>query len=276
MESSTATREHGRTAGRSSAHTGGEGRDLVEVTALEVTGRDAPIRSRLYRRRVASSASPLLIYYPQPGLVISVFATHDTHFRRLVELASIKLLAIECESLLWEPAAVSLEDGRLTLECALESCGAWGVDPRRIALAGDGAGADLVSRLAAPAERETGARVLGALLLDPEPEIAERRSWKPAVRSLLVAAGQGGKDDRLTWSREPAHEGKHLEALRLPGLRPDFYLHSTLRPEEAAAVGTFADWLGAILGADSRPQDAAQTQKPETCASKKLRSEFRE
>lgn len=251
MESSTAIREHGRTARRSSADIGREGRDLVEVTALEAPGRVGPIRSRLYRGRAPSAASPLLIYYPQPGLVISAFATHDTHFRRLAELASIALVAVECEPLLHEAAAVSLQEGRLTFDWALEHCRAWDADPRRIALAGDGAGADLVGRLVAPAERGVSARVLGALLVDPEPQYAERRLWEPAVRSLLVATGRGGRTDSLAWSREPAHEGEHLEVLQLPRLRPDFYLHSTLSADEATAVGTFADWLVTVLDVDS-------------------------
>ena len=140
--------------------------DRVGVTTQDVTipGPGGEMRARIYAPRHASDADPAILFYHQGGLVIMDHLT-DGHFCSvLADECKAKVISLDyrlCpEATFPEP----IDDGMALWDHVQENAAALGIDPRRVALAGDSAGG-LISASMSQILRDKGGQQPAALML---------------------------------------------------------------------------------------------------------------
>ncbi|HEU4423851.1 MAG TPA: alpha/beta hydrolase [Pilimelia sp.] len=151
-------------------------RSMIDATPVEV-GHGPRIRSvveidaggvpaRIYRDRPDDDA-PVIVYAHGGGWVMGNLDTHDGLCRELAAVSGWAVLAVDYRLAPEHPYPAALEDMELALTW-LRHRGAvmHGLDPDRVAVAGDSAGGHLAAILARRA-RDAHAGVAGQILLCP-------------------------------------------------------------------------------------------------------------
>lgn len=140
--------------------------DRPGVTTEDITidGPGGALKARIYAPRHASAADPAILFYHQGGLVIMNHLT-DGHFCSVMaDECKAKVITLDyrlCpEATFPEP----IEDGMALWAHVQENAEAMGIDPRRVALAGDSAGG-LISATMSQILRDKGGTQPAALLL---------------------------------------------------------------------------------------------------------------
>jgi len=104
------------------------------------------IDARLYvPPQAAADPPPLLVYFHGGGWVIGDLDTHDDPCRFLAARSGAALLAIDYRLAPEHPFPAAVEDAEAAYRWAREDAGRLGVDPGRIAVGGDSAGANLAT-----------------------------------------------------------------------------------------------------------------------------------
>jgi acetyl esterase len=176
-------------------------RSMVDATAVEVgagpqvmTVADVDaggVPARLYRDR-AGAALPVVLYAHGGGWVMGGLDTHDGWCRQLAAESGWAVLAVDYRLAPEHPFPAAVED----LSAALAwlrgpGASAYGLDPGRVAVAGDSAGGHLAAVTARRA-RDAGAPLRGQVLLCPVVDPA-------AEHSALGEYGLHGDEMRFFW-----------------------------------------------------------------------------
>jgi acetyl esterase len=137
--------------------------EVHEARDLEVGG----VRCRLFRP--AGDVRPVLLYLHGGGFVLGDLETHDAHARRLANRTGWAVLAVDYRRPPEHPFPAALEDSVAALDGLLGGP-LEGVDPSRVVVVGDSAGANLAVGVA----RRRPGTLAGALLVYPflDPETA--------------------------------------------------------------------------------------------------------
>jgi acetyl esterase len=114
----------------------------VEVTELSIPGPSLPIRSRLYNAS-ETSRTPLVIYIHGGGWTFGSLDTHDGLVRHLTIATGCAVLGIDYRLAPEHPFPAGLDDVLAAIKYAQDGRFGDKIDSRRIALAGDSAGANL-------------------------------------------------------------------------------------------------------------------------------------
>jgi acetyl esterase len=155
---------------------------LGRVEPMEIPGPAGTIGARLY---VPASSPhdppPLLVYFHGGGWVIGDLETHDDPCRFLALHSGAALLAIDYRLAPEHPFPAAAEDAEAAYGWALANAGKLGVDPHRIAVGGDSAGANLAAAASLLA-RDEGAPLPAMQLLiypvtDATGESSSRRTF---------------------------------------------------------------------------------------------------
>jgi acetyl esterase len=115
----------------------------VEHRDLEYQGPSGPRRIRCYEPSGVSRPSPAVVYFHGGGWVTGSIGTHDDFCRRLATGAACRVFSVDyrlAPEHRFPAAALDCEAAFLWVTRAAD---ALGVDPRRIAVAGDSAGGNL-------------------------------------------------------------------------------------------------------------------------------------
>jgi acetyl esterase len=115
---------------------------LASVTELAMPGPAGPIRLRHYRPRQAASL-PLVIYCHGGGFVLCSLATHDRVMRLLALDSGAAVLGVDYRMAPEHPFPAPLDDCIAAVRWIRSEARGLGIDPDRIVLAGDSAGANL-------------------------------------------------------------------------------------------------------------------------------------
>ncbi len=119
---------------------------MARVEGLEVPGQAGAIAARLYvPAGPAPSPLPLLVYLHGGGFVIGDLETHDGVCRFLAAAAGTAVLAIDYRLAPEHPFPAAVEDAWAGFAWAVANAAALGIDPGRIAVGGDSAGANLAA-----------------------------------------------------------------------------------------------------------------------------------
>ncbi len=119
---------------------------MARVEALEVPGPAGPLPARLYvPPRTPKVAAPLLIYHHGGGWVIGDLDTHDGPCRFLAAHAGVAVLAIDYRLAPEHPFPAAAEDAIAAYAWTAANAAGLGIDPERIAVGGDSAGANLAA-----------------------------------------------------------------------------------------------------------------------------------
>jgi acetyl esterase len=147
---------------------------MARVEAVELNGAAGPLPSRLYVpfRPAESEPPPLLVYFHGGGWVIGDLDTHDNPCRFLAAYSGAAVLAVDYRLAPEHPFPAAAEDAPAAYSWALANAGALGVDPLRIGVGGDSAGANLAAVTALRARDEGWQQPAIQLLIYPVTECA--------------------------------------------------------------------------------------------------------
>jgi acetyl esterase len=120
---------------------------MARVESLQVPGQAGPIPGRFYVPSGLNSGGPmpLTVYFHGGGWVIGDLDTHDGVCRFLAAAAGTAVLAIDYRLAPEHPFPAAVEDAWAGFAWAGANAGELGIDPTRIAVAGDSAGANLAA-----------------------------------------------------------------------------------------------------------------------------------
>lgn len=115
---------------------------LDEVVDLELRGRDAPMRGRLYRPR-KDPRLPVIVYVHGGGWTFGNVDSHDRCMRLLAMESGAVVLGVDYRLAPENPFPAGLDDVLAALEWLVRDGARAGLEPERVALAGDSAGANI-------------------------------------------------------------------------------------------------------------------------------------
>jgi acetyl esterase len=149
------------------------------------------------------AAMPALLYFHGGGWISGGIASHDTICATLSALGLCRVIAVDYRLAPEHRFPAALEDGRAALRAIAARPRRYGVDPKRLGIAGDSAGANLAVVLAREASTPLALQLLLCPVLSPLGRTPSRAA---------LAAG---------WLIEEATMAAYWDAYRVPDLSPD-------------------------------------------------------
>ena len=137
---------------------------IAHVRALAVPGAGGIMRGRLYRAS-ADPTQPLILFVHGGGWTFGNVDTHDRCMRLFAIESGAAVLGIDYRLAPEHPFPAALDDTLATLDWLVRDGAAEGLEPTRIALAGDSAGANIA---------------LATLIA-----LRDRRRWSPVAAALF-------------------------------------------------------------------------------------------
>ena len=121
-----------------------EGNPMVaELREVALPGPGGTLRLRLYVPAGADAGGPGILFIHGGGWVICSLDTHDGVCRRLANAAQLRVASLDYRLAPEHPFPAPLDDCVAAVRWLAAEGAALGIDPQRIALAGDSAGANL-------------------------------------------------------------------------------------------------------------------------------------
>jgi len=116
--------------------------DLAAVEALELPAPGGAIAGRLYRPGAARPL-PALLYFHGGGWVLGNLDSHDRIMRLLAEKSGAIVIGVDYRLAPEHKFPACYDDALAAIGHVARQGAAWGVDPARLAVGGDSAGANL-------------------------------------------------------------------------------------------------------------------------------------
>ena len=112
----------------------------VRTQDIMIDGDGFAIKARVYAPPKASDADPAILFFHQGGLVVMHHLTDDHFCSVLADECSAKVISVDYRLCPEVAFPMPIEDGLLAWAHVQQNAEALGIDPRRVALAGDSAG----------------------------------------------------------------------------------------------------------------------------------------
>ena len=129
-----------------------------------IAGDGHEMKARIYTPRNASDADPAVLFFHQGGLVIMHHLTDDYFCSMLADICSAKVITLDYRRCPEVTFPTPIEDCMELWTYVQENALGLGIDPRRVALAGDSAGG-LISTVMTQVLRDRGGMQPAAQLL---------------------------------------------------------------------------------------------------------------
>ena len=142
----------------------GEPEAVADVDNREVPGPAGSIPIRVYHPAAAASPGPALFYIHGGGWVIMDLESHDPICRALANGLGCRVVAVHYRRAPEDPFPAAVDDCFAVLRWIADHGAEIGVDPTRIAVAGDSAGGNLSAAMTLLA-RDQGGPVIRAQVL---------------------------------------------------------------------------------------------------------------
>ncbi|MCF7752446.1 alpha/beta hydrolase [Bacillus subtilis subsp. subtilis] len=198
------------------------GPQMREVTDVRLDSAHGPFGVRvLFPQETASTPSPALVYLHGGGWCLFGLDTHDRLLREYAAAAGVPVVAIDYSLAPEHPYPAALDQAMIALDWLRSHGAGIGIDPGRLALGGDSAGANLaVATTLRLRDTDAHARVQALVL--------NYGAWTPTL-SDSARQTLGGPDDMLSGAEMDefwaAYRGPHAVHATGPLMAP---LHAAL------------------------------------------------
>ncbi len=215
-----------------------------------------PIRLRHYRPFTQVKAAPTLVYFHGGGWVLGDLDTMDHLCRALVRQAGIDVVSVDYPLAPESPFQATVASCAAALRAIFQQAGALGLDPDRIALAGDSAGGNLAAVLGLMARGGELPKIKAQCLIYPALDLrpAAVRATAPAdlflrpqTMAWFTRCYLGPEGDAGDWRASP------MLAPDLSGLPPSYMLtagHDILRHQGLDYVARLQAAGVTVIGRD--------------------------
>ncbi len=147
---------------------------VASVEDRQIAGPNGPIALRIYRGLGAAlKDGPGLIYLHGGGWVIGNLESHDEICRWFANIARCTVICPDYPLSPEHKFPAGVNDCAATLAFVTESAASLGIDPARIAVAGDSAGGNLAAVLALMSRRGEAPPIAAQLLIYPNTDAAQ-------------------------------------------------------------------------------------------------------
>ncbi|WP_426030639.1 alpha/beta hydrolase [Caulobacter sp. DWP3-1-3b2] len=127
---------------------------LAQIRNLDYPAATGWRPARLYVPMGAATPGPAILFFHGGGFVISDIETHDALCHRLADASGARVISAGYGLAPEHPFPSQIDDARAAFAWLLREAADLGVDPDRLAVAGDSAGAYLAATVAAEANAE--------------------------------------------------------------------------------------------------------------------------
>ena len=131
---------------------------LDTIEDLTIPGLGGPIAARLYVPKEAPVPCPTMLYFHGGGFVLGSVDSHDALCRHLSATSGVQVLSADYRLAPENKFPAALDDALTVARWLLNNFATINADPRRLAIGGDSAGANLatsVCRFLGPLEKPT-------------------------------------------------------------------------------------------------------------------------
>ncbi len=174
------------------------------VNDLAVAGAVGPIKARHYR--TDQPDAPLLVFYHGGGQVMGSIDTHDDVCREICRAGQVHVLSVDYRLAPEHKAPAGAEDAYAAYLWATEHAAELGADPRRVAVGGDSAGANLAALVCLRARDDKSPPPALQLLLYPVTDYtAQTRSRTLFARGFFLT-----RDD-IDWFNSRFLDGAQVD-----------------------------------------------------------------
>ena len=143
------------------------GAPAMETRELSIPTPAGPLKARLYRPSTAATIGPGLVFFHGGGFVICDIETHDALCRRLADASAMAVLSVDYRLAPEAPFPAQLEDAEAALRWAMTEAASLQIDPARLLVGGDSAGAYMSVVAAAKLNAERPGAIAGQVLIYP-------------------------------------------------------------------------------------------------------------
>jgi acetyl esterase len=131
-----------------------EAPELDQVRDGVIAGDGPEIPFRLYKKLSSTEAEPVVVFFHGGGFVLGDLDSHDVVCRLLCEGSGCTVIAIDYRRAPEHPFPAAVDDALSATLWVRRNAATLGVDPKRMALAGDSAGANLATVTALAMKRQ--------------------------------------------------------------------------------------------------------------------------
>jgi acetyl esterase/lipase len=208
-----------------------------DVEDRTIPGPDGEIPVRIYKPKGAAESRPGVVYFHGGGWVICDLDSHDGGCRRLTNAVDAVVVSVDyrlAPEHRWPAAA---DDAYAASQWVADHARELGIDPARLAVAGDSAGGNLTAVVAQMARDRDGPNFAFQLLVYPVTDVSATRHDYPSKREnaagffLTTASMEWYRDQYLDESAQG--EDPYVSPIRatsLAGLPPACVVTAEMDP----------------------------------------------
>lgn len=139
---------------------------LAEITDLTIPGPDGALPVRIYKSSLDAN-QPGVVFFHGGGFVICGLDSHDGLCRALSKAVGCTVVSVDYRLAPEAKFPAAVEDSYAATVWVAKNAASLGIDPNRIAVAGDSAGANLATVAALLSRERGGPKLMHQLLIYP-------------------------------------------------------------------------------------------------------------